>query len=266
MYMKDKEPKEISLPSIPKRKRNGEHIYKYFRLSDLESLLKKNKFQFSSFNLWAANDPYETVALNAEYVIDNKRTSFPLKDRVYGCCFTKQYSCQAQWSAYNHTKGEPIVQIEFNRDQLLKLISNAKDFTLFYGDVRYVPTRGYRNTVAKLLNTVRAKTAFFKESLPGKEMSSIVKPLFLKRIAYEYENEWRIVIVPNVVTNEKRYFVDISDIKSVIEKVIISPYKDEVNFPLSDLKRKLDEFGIPKKKIHASFLTNRRPKRIQIEL
>ncbi len=170
----------------------------YVNTNKEEFLLKKNLYKYMSIehaldslrnhHLWAANpyewkDPYERYFLEAKYDCDGQTIDFPWKNKVYCICMTNNQICEAYWKMYSeHSIG---MQLRFDRKQLIeKLETLTSNYDIYVSKVKYIKTEELEN-IQELIK---------KENFQSKEMISAFL-LSVKRIAYKYEDEYRIIFV-----------------------------------------------------------------------
>ena len=125
------------------------------------------------------------------------------KKKIGVLCFTNDHATSFHWDSFAKDDG---VRIAFKRNRLEK---NSKEQGFLYGDVSY-------NITKKIKHFLNDKLLEFKELV------------FLKRIQYEKEDEWRIVCEKEKKINS--CVVAYLPIKlSDIESVTFSPYYKDVN-------------------------------------
>ena len=246
---------------------------KSFRLgeADLKSVKRLNKYMpleralnlLNNKCIWFANpeewiDPYEKRFICATY---DKDRAFTWKGRVFCSCFTCNGTSEASWNAYSSISD--CVQISFYADALRQLLDdyarkNPKHY-VFFDAVEYMQSKDIEKPLKKirftpsLLPSVTYRTMEFKERL-----------LLLKRKAFEYEKEYRAIIIKSKRTKEKGINVPFETIKPLIASITIGPKTGDDTFKM--LKGVLcREYGFSEDQILQSFLYKSRPNPISIK-
>ena len=146
-------------------------------------------------HLWFANpvtwkDPFEKRFIEATYKDSKGKIShFAWKDRVFCVCMTETSTSEAYWNTYsNQSIG---IELKFNRERLLQaleILSANNKMNIFIGKVEYMKT----SDIKKPLHSIPfAPPCNIKIST----QECKARLLLLKRIAYKYEDEIRIMIV-----------------------------------------------------------------------
>lgn len=172
--------------------------------------------------LWLSNpiiwkDPFEKRFIEAKYQYKGKEYDFPLKGRVFCTCMTQTATSEAHWN--NYSRGQIGISLAFKKIQLLDVLEkNANDYDIYVGKVNYLRTREIKNSL-KDIGPIKGLTPF---SLSNREI--LIKLLLLKRIAFRYEDEIRILAVKKYKTKEDciklNYTIKPSDL---IDKITIDP-------------------------------------------
>lgn len=147
---------------------------------------------FSNPEIW--NDPYEARFLQTKYEIaNNTEIDCPLKNRVFGCCFTtKSVSYEPDWLLY--ATNDKSIRIRYSNKQILKYLrqhAEQKSCDIYIGKVSY---HSLTDIEKPDLLDVTPKTEILSQK-------NLVRLLFLKRSAYKFEEELRILIVYKVPQN-----------------------------------------------------------------
>lgn len=181
-----------------------------FKVTSLE-----NSFdEFENHYIWFCNpaewkDPYEQFFYRSTY----NTASFGLKDRCFIACFSPIRVLEPQWTIYSGK--EYSLAIEYNKEKLLQAIENfclKNKCNAYIGHVQYKTTK-------KLLSLNPKKYCSQKTYKSFKD-KNWCKLLFLKRNAFMYENELRIVLVfpdphPCIKGKEMEYDDNIPIINSI---------------------------------------------------
>lgn len=242
----------INCPERKVHSTNDKFLYKYMDLQFAINLLKDEELYFSAPTNW--KDPYEQKVINGCFHIDSSKHSikYPLKDRIFACCFTELYSCEAQWKMYKSSKkNEPTVEIQFNKEKLLKAIE-LTDRVAFIGKVKYYNTGDFSEAVANCFRSKAAiKSLTKKDPRSTDDIKCILKPMFIKRRGFEYEQEWRIIITDEDVYCNDSFStypkVDIPGLVDCVERIIIAPVTDKNDSAVDDIKKTLSKYIDPKK-------------------
>ena len=217
-------------------------------LDNALKLLSTSSLKFSSLTSW--KDPYEKKVIEAKYIINNNKISYPIKGKFLATCFTEQYSCEAQWKAYSGNKRQPCVEIFFNKEKLLEKLDETGAYS-YIGKVEYCATKVFSQKVSSCFNSNAAKKAFLsKAPMKPNNLKYTLRPIYIKRLSFAYENEWRLIL-----TNEDIYdndgIVNIPNLLDCIDGVVIGPCKDQTEY--LSAKKKLENY-IPSNHIHESYL------------
>ena len=168
-------------------------IYKYMPLEFALNSLKEKYLWFVNPAVW--KDPFEKKFINAEYNNSGKNIEFPLKGRVFCTCMTQTRTSEAYWNAYNG--GQLGISFTFSREKLLEVLndfSKKSDFEIYIGKVIYLHTPELKQKDLSAISVFKSDFKWNKETQ--------LQLLLLKRIAFEYENEIRIIAVKKYKTKE----------------------------------------------------------------
>ena len=159
-------------------------LYRFVSINDTLELFGSKTLSFRSPSQW--KDPFESFYLSKQYQIKDKTVYLPIKDRIFACCFSSE-SYEASWKIY--TPNNDGVRITFDTEKLLhQLKLQNKDDKVFIGKVNYQTTRDY-------FSMKNEASGLEKEILNKKIGKHQISLLLKKRLAFEYENEIRIIIV-----------------------------------------------------------------------
>lgn len=167
-------------------------LYKHLPLENALRTLEDKSLWFANPTTW--RDPFEKRFLDAKYIRGGKDVNFTWKGKVFCACFTQTMISEAYWNTY--TKGDIGVEFRINRSTLLKeLEKNDGLYKIYIGKVEYMKT----DDIKKGLSAIP-----FNPSV-NEPMNSDVfaaRLFLLKRIAYTYEDEIRIILVKKDATKE----------------------------------------------------------------
>ena len=172
--------------------------------------------------LWFANpatwpDPFERRFLEATYMKGGKETTFNWIERVFCTCLTQTSSSEAFWNAYS--KGEIVIEFRIIREKLLEeLKRNATKYDIFIGKVEYMKSADIKKTAIKDIP--------FDPPLkvPSTKPEYAARLFLLKRIAFQYEDEVRIILLKKNKTKENgielNYGCENTDL---ISRIVLDP-------------------------------------------
>lgn len=191
-------------------------LYKYM---PLESALATINEKY----LWCANpvvwkDPFERRFIEAKYTVGSKEEDFPLNGRVFCSCFTQTQTSEAHWNTYMN--GQIGISFNIKRDMLLQMLDSLSDCEVYIGTVSYQKTKDIEKKKLSDIDCLKTVSPF---SLTNRELQ--IKLLLLKRIAFQYENEIRILVVKKNKTKEKGIKIpfDGIDPNKLIDRITIDP-------------------------------------------
>lgn len=225
-------------------------INKFMPLERALNLLNNKAFWFANPYTW--QDPYEKYFLLAKY----KGKSFAWKKRVFCTCFTENATSEASWNAY--ANGEVCIQFTFDRALLFNALNQysiqKRNFIIILDRVEYMQTK---NIEKKDLLAI----PFDPQLSPGVNMQSNelkARLLLLKRKAFEYENEYRVIIVKEKAKQKVGFNVPVPNLMSIIKTITIDPHiKDDTFKMLSDIF--VNTYGFNAKQVQRSYLYKNTP-------
>ena len=140
-------------------------------------------------------DPMENIIFNARIIKDGVPFEHPAKDKIYGQCWSYEGDSYALWQIYTTkpddtgvTKRHPGIRITTHLDRLEQL-SDVNQGDFYYGVVNYM----YKKDMAKL-----PKDKEFIKCLQSLTINDEhLKSLLIKRYSYNYENEVRLLAIPD---------------------------------------------------------------------
>ena len=160
-------------------------LHKFMPLENALKTLSNQELWFADPSTW--KDPFEKRFLDSDYVDTNgEDKSIPFGKRTYCMCTTQTQTSEAYWNAYSQK--QIGIEFIFNRSELLKQIETYTDtYDIYIGKVEYLPTHEIKkNKISQIP---------FSTSLPNNTKDIFVRLLLLKRIAYHYEDEIRIILI-----------------------------------------------------------------------
>ena len=208
-------------------------LFKHMPLVYAFDLLQNHHLWFASPESW--KDPFEQRFYAAQYedLTGARSIPFPWKDKVLCTCFTTKSASEAHWKRGSTNS----IMLHFDRGVLLKLLENLpNDFHVYIGKVEYMQTRD--------IQRANLSEIPFKERRPSKLNLNnyCARLLLLKRNAFSYEEEIRVMIVKEKQSlNAKKqsqgeYLLKWLEENKLIKKVTLSPLQSK------DENQKLKEF------------------------
>ena len=194
---------------------NTKHIYKFLPLEYALDMLDKGYLWFANPVLW--KDPFEKKFIEASY----GGKPFTWKDRVFCSCFTGTSTSEAFWNTY--PKGAIGIQLKIKKETLLQILKDYMDnyphCYVFIGKIEYKKTAEIITKplsaipFVPMLDNTNTRSRYFKSRL-----------LLLKRVAYQFENEYRIVIVKEKKTKEHgiKLFYNVKS-EDLIDTILLDP-------------------------------------------
>lgn len=230
-------------------------LYKYMPLEfALSTIVEKY--------LWMCNpvkwkDPFEKRFIQAKYIVGDTESDFPIKGQVFCFCMTQTTSSEAHW--LNYANGQTGISFRFRREALLEVLEkHTADYDIYVGRVDYLITNDLTKKKLSEIAPIRAITPF---ELDNRELQ--IHLLLLKRIAFRYEDEIRILAVKKQKTKETgiKLTYDIPP-QYLIDTITLDPNVGQNTESM--LKRLFkEEYGF--KKVYKSTLYSM-PKIIKIEM
>lgn len=235
---------------------SGKFVNKFMPLERALNLLNDKCLWFANPNEWP--DPYEKRFINAKY---DGGHPFAWKDRVFCSCFTNNASSEAQWNAYSNN--DDMIKITFDRVELMHLLESyyaANPHNQVYFDkVEYMQTKYIEKPLSKI--------PFDPPISDGSSIRSMefkARLLLLKRKAFDYEEEFRAIVIKPKATKEKGIRVDFANIHPLIKSITIGPKVGNDTFLM--LKEILiNKYGFTDKQILQSYLYRPLPNVINIK-
>lgn len=229
-------------------------IYKYMPLEFALEIIKGKYLWLCNPASW--KDPFEKRFIEAKYLVGGKELDFPLKGQLFCTCFTQTPTSEAHWNSYSD--GQIGISLRIVRKQLLKVLEqNSTDYDIYIGKVNYLKT----NELKKPISEIEHFKTMSSLNISNRRIQ--VNLLLLKRIAFQYENEIRILAVKKHKTKEHgvKLFHTIEPIE-LINTITIDPKAGcNIESTLKDVFKK--EYGF--KKVFKSQLYSM-PNDIRIEI
>lgn len=188
-------------------------LHKYMPLESALATINGQYMWFANPVVW--KDPFEKRFIEAKYGV--KEESFPLNGRVFCACLTQTQASEAHWNTY--LNGQIGISFSIKRERLLEVLNNLSDCEVYVGTVSYLRT----SDIKKKLSDISCLQTISSLRLNNRDLQ--IKLLLLKRIAFQYENEIRILIVKGNKTQEKGIKIPFGKISSnkLIDRITIDP-------------------------------------------
>ena len=235
---------------------SGKVVNKYMPLERALNLLNSRKLWFANPREWP--DPFERRFIDSTY---SGGTNFAWKNRVYCSCFTNNATSEASWNAYS--KEDICIKFVIDRKELLNVLehylnNNVKN-QIYFDKVEYMQSRDITKPLSKIPFAPPLSAGTNIRSLEFKE-----RLLLLKRKAFEYEDEYRAIIVRPKASKAKGILVDILNVHTLIKKIMVGPSVGNDTFSL--LKNVfINTYGFNKNRIERSNLYKALDHKIKIK-
>lgn len=220
----------------------NQNLYQILPLEYLDAILVNKKIRFNNiFMSW--DDPYELYLFRNHPKHDDQLDEYikRIQDSFFGQCWSSMRNSDALWQIYS--KDKRSVRIRTKLQTLFDVIEqNALgDYTPYYGWIKYETQKVIKEKKKNIIN----KKNWIKEA-------GVVKDsLFIKRNAFSYEKEFR-VILQTALNAENRSYLEINiDPEHFIDQIAFDPRMD---FKLFECKKKIYEKWFSSKKIVRSDL------------
>ena len=190
-------------------------LYKHMPLENALRTLKNKSLWFANPATWA--DPFEKRFLEAKYTKGGKERTFNWPGRVFCTCMTQTQSSEAYWNAYSH--GEIVIELRIIREKLIEeLKKQATKYDIFIGKVEYMKTADIKKTELKDIPF----NPPLKVDLNTPEFAA--RLFLLKRIAFQYEDEIRIILLKKSKTQESGINIEYTCKNTdLISRIVLDP-------------------------------------------
>lgn len=201
-------------------KYNGLNLYFTIQFQYAEQLMKDKILHLSSPLAW--EDPFEYIFYQEPYIVNGKK--------YYIGCLCMSYESyeneEIVWKSYDKQIGSTkienrMVRLSINVENLCK--SLAKNFTYVY-----VKEVDYSKTRKEIVNEFKAKMDASLSSI-----DEIVDMLTMKRRAFAYEKEVRIIVVSEHKIKFNKNYKPVKLDKNIVHNVLLSPLSPK-GFKLND--------------------------------
>jgi len=224
-------------------------LYRVLSYDRLLNSLRNKYLSMTNPSIWP--DPYETFLLNHK-VRNKDGTIFKfgeIRDKIYCQCWSKNQESEALWNVHSYSCGFQAVKIKSSAKKLMEYLYDINNkfhyLSYFIGSVSYVS----EDFIDELLQENISK--FFFQRKP--EEIFIILSLFIKRKAFEYEDEVRLVFnspknlnedyskVVNPWNDKDKYFSFKIDINDVIEEITFHPKLKDIE--CIEMEREIRSLG-----------------------
>ncbi len=229
-------------------------LYKYMPLEFALGILKEKYLWLCNPVIW--KDPFEKRFIESKYLINGKETEFPLKGKVFCLCMTQTATSEAHWN--NYSNGQTGISFKYKRERLLEVLEkHTAGYDIYIGKVDYLRI----SELKKKLSQIELINAIQPFGLNNRQLQ--IQLLLLKRVAFRYEDEIRILAVKKHKTRESGIRLPYTlDSHKLIDTITIDP---GVGTNTTGMLKKLfkEEYGF--KKVYKSQLYTMRSD-VRIEL
>lgn len=243
----------ISKKNVFGKLKNNNEIYRIFPRQRFFELFEERKNALVLPTMW--KDPFENVILRAEVrTKTGEKGRFDFHDDVYGQCWTLETANNAMWQIYS--RDEDAIRVRTTVGKLIKSLRAANadwaDTACFIGRVKYLSDKELQ----------KFGTSIFSSGLSAE---AVAKSLIVKRNAYNYENEVRLIYFePSRTKHPDGVFKYDLDPLSLIDQAMVDgrvPYEEYKPIKEEIMKRT----GLKDHQIKRSLLY-RQPKDFVVEI
>jgi len=208
-------------------------LYRIMSFERLKQSLENKCLSMSKPQTWV--DPFETFLMNYRARLkDGRIVGFQqIRDRIYCQCWSLRKECEGLWKV--HTKDYQYVRIKTTAGKLMEYLYDTNNIfhylSYFIGRVTYVEEDF-------IMDLLKEGVGSYFTSIMSSYMA-IVHSLLIKRKAFEYEDEVRIIFnvhekddvdfskVINKWNLKNNYFDFKIDTNDLIEEITFHPYLKE---------------------------------------
>ncbi len=215
--------KKNDIPNVP--------LQKYYRLKWFLNALEKDLFTFQKPSTW--DDPFEDFISK---LTNSSKKAFvnglSISNDIYAMStINKRSECDGMWKNFANTTG---VLVHTNSKKIIKsLISYLLDNGCCSNRNLYLGGQDVRNQLA---GAIKLKKIDYR---PDSDIAKLFKDatnhtlldynhlafemLSIKRMEYDYESEYRVFLVANLLGLEESLFLGAGHFKKTIDKIVLSP-------------------------------------------
>lgn len=217
-------------------------IYRIFPQERFFELFEERKNALLRPDRW--EDPYENVFLKSEVkLLGGEEAKFDFHNDVYGQCWTLERSSNAMWKIYS--KGEDAIRVRTTVGRLIESLCGVHGETAhascFIGRVNYQKVKELKEF---------GKNMFVWHS--GAE--AIAQSLLIKREAYKYESEVRLLYIAPHHTDDSKWIYKYNlDPVAIFDQAMVDGRVTREKFV--DIKNEIaSRTGLSRRRIHRSVL------------
>lgn len=190
-------------------------IYRYMPLEFALDTINEKYLWMSNPVKW--NDPFEKRFIDAKYQYSGNEIDFPLKGQIFCSCMTQTPTSEAHWK--NYSNGQIGISLRINRRQLINVLQkHSSDYDIYIGKVDYLKT----NDLTKRISEIAQVNNIQPLTIHDRQLQ--IRLLLLKRIAFKYEDEIRILVIKKNKTKEDGIKLNYSiDSNELINTITIDP-------------------------------------------
>ena len=176
-------------------------LQKYMTASRVLDMLEKYPHQIGFVTPDSWYDPYETKFLNTDYT---KLGGYKQPKIYCFCARMDNRNEEASWKIYKKDN-EPLLRLSI---QTIDFLSSLENFAKDNDCDLYFSKVDYRLQKAEIDVLYKPSSPYFHEFFDGFNDEKYVKVMSLKRWAFNYENEYRIFIIPRNQKTIKRHLIN----------------------------------------------------------
>lgn len=193
-------------------------LHKYMPLENALRTLEDKSLWFSNPTCWP--DPFEKRFIEGTY----EGKPFKWKGRVFCNCMTETATSEAYWKTYSQQSIG--VSFAIKRFQLLTELETIQDqYDIYIGKAEYKPTKLIRKPLKQIP---------FDKPVPNFGTPEFyARMLLLKRTAFKYEDEIRMMILKKTPTKENGFVLKYRcENTDLIRTITLDPSLKEYTFKL----------------------------------
>jgi hypothetical protein len=190
-------------------------LYKYMPLEFALGMIKDKYLWLCNPTIW--KDPFEKRFIDAKYLKGSSEKTYPIKGQLFCMCMTQTTTSEAHWNIYSN--GQIGISFKIRRKQLLNVLSNhIDDYDIYIGKVNYLRSQDIKKSLSEI-ETIKDIKPF---NINNRKLQ--IQLLLLKRIAFKYEDEIRILAVKKYKTKENGIKLSYSiEPNKLIDTITIDP-------------------------------------------
>lgn len=196
-------------------------LFRFTTIDRFLELITNECLVFLNPSTWA--DPYERYYIERQYNLSGQSKALPMKDKVFCLCLSGTKSSEAFWKVY--APKEDGVRLTFNVIKLLSVLEKIKGCDIYIGKVNYQTTSEFSKIAIKYGDLIED----IKQNTIGEQQ---IKLILKKRISFNYENEVRIISIPQKTPKDSLAFKSKMNIKSFTTEYLFDPRLGEYHFKL----------------------------------